>query len=80
MKSISKLSSPSGKKRSIFEEEFEHKEHEAAAIAKAQERREFNPLHPPGYKNPYNGTNWLVWGLALLGVVVTAIVIVMALQ
>ncbi|TWT67703.1 Serine/threonine-protein kinase PrkC [Posidoniimonas polymericola] len=74
-----KASSASAKKRSIFEEEFEEKEREAAELAKAQARREYNPLHPPGYKNPYNRTNWVAWLLGGLAVaILIAIVLVIA--
>ena len=71
------LSSPSSKPKSIFEEEYAESG-EVDPIARRAERvSEYDPLHPPGYKNPYNKTPWWVWagvGLAVV-VVIFAIVI-----
>lgn len=74
------LSSPSkaGKPRSIFEEEYANpvEDDPITRRAKRAATLEYDPLHPPGYKNPYTKTPWQVWaaGGAFLAVVVAVIV------
>ena len=47
----------------------------AEVVRKSIERSEYNPLHPPGYKNPYNRNTWVIWLLAAIGVLVVGGVI-----
>ncbi|MCA9241196.1 MAG: hypothetical protein KDA37_13395, partial [Planctomycetales bacterium] len=73
--SRSSASSPSAKRKSIFEEEFAEQDERAEVVRKSIERSEYNPLHPPGYKNPYNRNTWVIWLLAAVGVLVVGGVI-----
>ncbi|MEO1498598.1 MAG: serine/threonine-protein kinase [Planctomycetota bacterium] len=69
-KSGKPLSSKSQRKRSIFEEEYaEEKEDPIARRAAQKAQDEYDPLHPPGYSNPYDKTPIGVWigiGIVLL--------------
>ncbi|MEN0111565.1 MAG: serine/threonine-protein kinase, partial [Planctomycetota bacterium] len=69
------LSSPSRKSRprSIFEEEYADPAHDPIAERAARKAQvDYDPLHPPGYVNPYTKTPVWVW--VAVGLVVVAIV------
>lgn len=72
------LSSPGtrGKPRSIFEEEYSTDDAVDPIAARAARSNTYDPLHPPGYVNPYTKTPawvFIVGGLVLVGAVVGAI-------
>ncbi len=56
----------SGPHKSIFEEEFAETDRPVAVPR--QSGLDFDPLHPPGYKSPYDRTNWIpiVGGIAAI--------------
>ncbi|MEN1681637.1 MAG: serine/threonine-protein kinase [Planctomycetota bacterium] len=56
---------PSTPKKTIFEEEFaDDSEHKLPASASGD--LGYDPLHPPGYKSPFDRTPWWVWAVAAL--------------
>ncbi|TWT90608.1 Serine/threonine-protein kinase PrkC [Pseudobythopirellula maris] len=59
----------SGPPRSIFEEVY-HEEEDDPIARRAARASEYDPLHPPGYVNPYNRTPAWVWVLAGVAAVV----------
>ncbi|QDT68323.1 Serine/threonine-protein kinase PrkC [Planctomycetes bacterium MalM25] len=72
------LSSPGSrsKPRSIFEEEYSASAEVDPIAARAARSSSYDPLHPPGYVNPYTKTPawvFIVGGLVLVGVVVGAV-------
>lgn len=69
------LSSQSSTKRSIFEEE-EPQEEDKPAPRRATNQAGYDPLHPPGFVNPYSKTPVWVWVLAGLGIVVVAVLLI----
>lgn len=69
------LSSPGSrsKPRSIFEEEYSASAEVDPIAARAARSNTYDPLHPPGYVNPYTKTPawvFILGGLVLVGVVV----------
>jgi hypothetical protein len=66
--------SSSVKARSLIEEELHDPELEQIK-RKVAERAQFNPLLPPGYVPPSQGTNWGVW-VAVGGAVLLVLVLV----
>ena len=72
------LGKPLPAKKTIFEEEFADDGVDPIK-QRAQERAQggYDPLHPPGYRNPFDRTNWVLWGglLGLLVLVVTLVVV-----
>ncbi|MGL4514733.1 MAG: serine/threonine-protein kinase [Lacipirellulaceae bacterium] len=69
------LSTTSQRPKSIFEEEYA-KQVDDPIARRAAMADQYDPLHPPGYVNPYMRTPWYVWAglgvgaLALVGVVI----------
>ncbi|WP_231953977.1 serine/threonine-protein kinase [Pirellulimonas nuda] len=53
----------SGPHKTIFEEEFAQSPQPVATPR--QSGLDFDPLHPPGYKSPYDKTNWVPYVVAL---------------
>ena len=73
------LSSPSSKPRSIFDEEYTEAEDEDPIALRAARTSSYDPLHPPGYKNPYNKTPWWVFaGLGAAALIVIGLIIAVA--
>ncbi len=68
------LSSPSIKKkpRSIFEEEYNPHEDDDPIARRAARASQYDPLHPPGYVNPYTKTP--AWVFVLIGAMVLAVI------
>ncbi|TWT48652.1 serine/threonine-protein kinase [Botrimarina hoheduenensis] len=68
--SKSSLSSATRRKRSIFEEEYAEQEDDPIAKRAASKIEDaYDPLHPPGYTNPYDKTPiglWIGLGVFLL--------------
>ncbi len=62
---ISTLSSPSSPQKSIFDEEYAKEEEDDPIARRAARSGTYDPLHPPGYVNPYTKTSpWLWVGIA----------------
>ena len=84
----SKAGGKSGRKKSIFEEEAISKEDHSTTSTKRQVKQlqqsrpqEFNPLHPPGYVNPYTRTPTWVWVVGgIVGLAVAAVILKFLLQ
>lgn len=72
---ISALSSPSSPQKSIFDEEYAKDEEDDPIARRAARSGTYDPLHPPGYVNPYLRTSPWVW----VGVAVALLVIGFAL-
>jgi hypothetical protein len=70
------LSSPSARPKSIFEEEYSSKPVDDPIARRAAMANQYDPLHPPGYVNPYTKTPWYVWaGLGVAALVVVGVVV-----
>lgn len=69
------LSSPGkpAKPRSIFDEEYADKVEEDPIARRAARTSEYDPLHPPGYVNPYTKTP--AWVFLLIGAMVIGVVV-----
>jgi serine/threonine protein kinase len=80
MKSKSPTSSGSGPPtKSLFEEEFVEKVEPVKPRFSGE--FEFNPLHPPGYTNPYKSTPWgLIIGIGVAAVVVIGVILAMSMS
>lgn len=72
---LGSLSSPSGPQKSIFEEEYAKAEEEDPIAQRAARSSEFDPLHPPGFVNPYMKTPLWVWASLAIGVAVVGTVL-----
>ena len=72
--SKSSLSSPSGPPKSIFDEVALEKA--SPIVRRAAQIDGYNPLHPPGYVNPYTKTPWYVWP----GVAIGALLLIAAMM
>ncbi len=75
----SSLSSPSGPPKSIFDEVLLDKDSPILSRA-TPSSTQYNPLHPPGYVNPYMKTPWYVWVGVAVGLLLTVAVMVWALS
>lgn len=64
------LSSPAKKvkPKSIFDEDYETPAADPVS-PRASRSAEYDPLHPPGYRNPYTRTPKWVWGLVGMGAI-----------
>jgi serine/threonine-protein kinase len=70
------LSSPSARPKSIFEEEYSSKPVDDPIARRAAMANQYDPLHPPGYVNPYTKTPWYVWvGLGLVALLAVGAVV-----
>lgn len=74
--SRSSLSSPSGPPKSIFDEVSLEKA--SPIVRRAAQIDGYNPLHPPGYVNPYTKTPWYVWPGVIVGVLLLVFVMIWA--
>ncbi len=72
---LENLSSQSSTKRSIFEEEEPHEE-DKPSPRRSTNQAGYDPLHPPGFVNPYSKTPAWVWVLSGLGIVVVAALLI----
>lgn len=76
--SRSSLSSPSGPPKSIFDEVMLEKA--SPIVRRAAQIDGYNPLHPPGYVNPYTKTPWYVWVGVTVGLLLLIAVMMWALS
>ncbi len=73
---LENLSSQSSTKRSIFDEEYATEEKDKPVARQSKNQAGYDPLHPPGFVNPYSKTPIWVWVLSGLGIVLVAALLI----